>query len=117
MFGCELSDHQLYALLRTRATRIYVGIDPEEETRIDLRTNKPAKLISETCKKLISCEKLILRFDEVFIIIPPKGKADFGDCTVDECYEAMKNAKPFEYSRFEEMEEKLWNKLKNRGAI
>lgn len=79
--GKIVSDRQL-DLIKARVNRIYIALDPDA-----------ADMINLLCKKL-NGEK------EVFIMTPPKGRKDFGECTEDEAQEAFNNAVPFVGQKF-----------------
>lgn len=79
--GKDVSDRQL-ELIKARVRRIYIALDPDA-----------APVINKLCKKLHGEM-------EVFIMFPPKGRKDFGECSEEEVNEAFLSAMPYAGQKF-----------------
>lgn len=71
--GKDVTDNQL-EIIKSRVNRIYIALDPDA-----------ADTINRLCKKL-STDK------EVYIMQPPKGRKDLGECTEAEVQQAFNDS-------------------------
>jgi DNA primase len=73
-FGKEVSQKQIAMILSLSAEKIYVGLDPDAYREAD-------EVIDQICLK-----------KRVYRVLPPKGKKDFGECSIEEIRASIDSA-------------------------
>ncbi len=74
--GKEVTEYQL-ELVKNKVNTVYLALDPDAFSTT-----------SRLCRELTGTHK-------VFIMTPPNGKKDFGECTFNECQQAFDSAEGF----------------------
>lgn len=65
-------------IIKSRVNKLYVALDPDATKEID-----------NVCRKLYDS------MEKIYILLPPKGKKDLGECTFEEVFEQFKLAKEY----------------------
>jgi 5S rRNA maturation endonuclease (ribonuclease M5) len=75
--GKGVSETQIN-IIKDSVKKLYIALDPDANTEIDSL-----------------CRTMYDDMDEIYIIEPPKGRKDLGECSFEETEQQFKNAKPY----------------------
>jgi DNA primase len=80
-------------ILKDNAKKLYIALDPDANTEIDS-----------------VCRKMYGEVDEIYIMEPPKGKKDLGECSFEEVKEQFNIAKKYTGQIFLHLKERTWQR-------
>jgi len=95
--GKTINEGQIDLILNLPATRIYIGLDADA-------ANATKSWGQALVSPVMNLEARLCASKEVFRMVPPAGRKDFGECSTEEIVEAMENAEPCSASRLERLE-------------